>query len=64
VFVRRRLGAGHPNTGSCWVALRPYRRSRGRLGEAAIGEVVARYELEINFDTIPQLAERHGLRLA
>jgi quercetin dioxygenase-like cupin family protein len=31
--------------------------------EAAIGEVVARYQLEINFDTIPLLAERHGLRL-
>ncbi|MBA2293797.1 MAG: hypothetical protein H0W16_01555 [Actinobacteria bacterium] len=30
---------------------------------AAIGEVVARYELEIDFDTIPVLAERHGLRL-
>jgi quercetin dioxygenase-like cupin family protein len=31
--------------------------------EAAIGEVVSRYELEIDFDTIPVLAERHGLRL-
>src|SRR5438067_8270891 len=31
--------------------------------EAAIGEVVARYELDIDFDTIPVLAERHGLRL-
>jgi quercetin dioxygenase-like cupin family protein len=31
--------------------------------EAAIGEVVARYELDIDFDTIPLLAERHGLRL-
>jgi quercetin dioxygenase-like cupin family protein len=31
--------------------------------EAAIGEVVARYELAIDFDTIPILAERHGLRL-
>jgi quercetin dioxygenase-like cupin family protein len=31
--------------------------------EAAIGEVVARYELEIDFGTIPTLAERHGLRL-
>ena len=30
---------------------------------AAIGEVVARYELEIDFDTIPVLAERYGLRL-
>jgi quercetin dioxygenase-like cupin family protein len=32
--------------------------------EAAIGEVVARYELEIDFSTIPELAEVHGLRLA
>ena len=32
--------------------------------EAAIGEVVARYELDIDFGTIPVLAERHGLRLA
>lgn len=31
--------------------------------EAAIGEVVARYDLEIDFGTIPVLAERHGLRL-
>ena len=31
--------------------------------EAAIGEVVARYELEIDFDTIPVLARRHGLNL-
>ena len=31
--------------------------------EAALGEVVARYELDIDFDTIPVLAERHGLRL-
>ena len=31
--------------------------------EAAIGEVVTRYELEIDFSTIPELAERHGLRL-
>jgi quercetin dioxygenase-like cupin family protein len=31
--------------------------------EAAIGEVVARYELDIDFGTIPVLAERHGLRL-
>lgn len=29
----------------------------------AIGEVVARYGLEIDFDTIPSLAERHGLEL-
>ena len=31
--------------------------------EAAIGEVVARYDLDIDFGTIPVLAERHGLRL-
>jgi quercetin dioxygenase-like cupin family protein len=31
--------------------------------EAAMGEVVARYELDIDFSTIPVLAERHGLRL-
>ena len=31
--------------------------------EAAIADVVARYELDIDFDTIPALAERHGLRL-
>jgi quercetin dioxygenase-like cupin family protein len=31
--------------------------------EAAIGEVVARYELDIDFDTIPTLAEQHGLDL-
>ena len=31
--------------------------------EAAIGEVVARYGLDIDFGTIPVLAERHGLRL-
>src|SRR5512146_1873730 len=30
--------------------------------EAAIGEVVNRYELDIDFDTIPTLAEEHGLR--
>ena len=32
--------------------------------EAAIGDVVRRYDLEIDFETIPVLAERHGLRLA
>jgi quercetin dioxygenase-like cupin family protein len=32
--------------------------------EAAIGEVVARYKLDIDFGTIPVLAERHGLRPA
>ena len=31
--------------------------------EEAIGEVVRRYELDIDFSTIPILAERHGLRL-
>lgn len=31
--------------------------------EAAIGEVVARHDLDIDFGTIPILAERHGLRL-
>lgn len=31
--------------------------------EAAIGEVVARYQLDIDFTTIPTLAERHNLRL-
>jgi quercetin dioxygenase-like cupin family protein len=31
--------------------------------EAAIGEVVARYDLDIDFGTIPVLAERHGLRV-
>ena len=28
-----------------------------------MGEVVARHELDIDFSTIPVLAERHGLRL-
>ena len=32
-------------------------------GQAAIGEVAGSYELEIDFGTIPVLAERHGLRL-
>jgi uncharacterized RmlC-like cupin family protein len=32
--------------------------------EAGIQEVVARYELEIDFSTIPELAERYGLRVA
>jgi len=31
--------------------------------QAAIGEVVARYQLDIDFATIPILAERHDLRL-
>lgn len=31
--------------------------------EAAIGAVVSRYDLDIDFATIPVLAERHGLRL-
>ena len=30
--------------------------------EAAIGEVVARYDLELDFGTIPVLAETHGLQ--
>jgi quercetin dioxygenase-like cupin family protein len=32
--------------------------------EVAIGEVVARYQLDIDFGTIPVLAEQHGLRPA
>ena len=32
--------------------------------EGAIGEVLARYELELDFGTVAVLAERHGLRLA
>ena len=32
--------------------------------EAGLQEVVARYELEIDFSTIPMLAERHGLKVA
>lgn len=32
--------------------------------EAALGEVVGRYELDIDFTTIPVLIERHGLRAA
>jgi quercetin dioxygenase-like cupin family protein len=31
--------------------------------DAAIGAVVTRYELDIDFDTIPVLAEEHALRL-
>jgi quercetin dioxygenase-like cupin family protein len=31
--------------------------------EAAIGEVVARHQLDIDFTTVPILAERHNLRL-
>ena len=31
--------------------------------QAAIGQVVARYQLDIDFTTIPTLAERHHLRL-
>ena len=31
--------------------------------EAAIGAVVSRYELDIEFESIPALAERHNLRL-
>ena len=32
--------------------------------EVAIGEVVARFQLDIDFGTIPVLTERHGLRPA
>jgi hypothetical protein len=31
--------------------------------EAAIGEVLRRYELDLDFGTVPTLAARHGLRL-
>jgi quercetin dioxygenase-like cupin family protein len=31
--------------------------------EGAIHQVVERYQLDIDFDTIPALAQRHGLRL-
>jgi mannose-6-phosphate isomerase-like protein (cupin superfamily) len=31
--------------------------------QAAIGDVVARYQLDIDFTTVPTLAERHNLRL-
>jgi quercetin dioxygenase-like cupin family protein len=31
--------------------------------QAAIGEVVARHQLDIDFTTVPTLAERHNLRL-
>jgi uncharacterized cupin superfamily protein len=31
--------------------------------QAAIGEVAARYHLDIDFATVPTLAERHNLRL-
>jgi mannose-6-phosphate isomerase-like protein (cupin superfamily) len=31
--------------------------------QAAIGEIVTRYNLDIDFSTIPTLAERHNLRL-
>ena len=37
--------------------------SAAERDEAAIGEVVARYRLDIEFATVPTLAERHGLRL-
>ncbi|MDX8438787.1 cupin domain-containing protein [Mesorhizobium australafricanum] len=33
------------------------------MDEAAIGEIVARYDLDIDFSSVPALAERHGLRL-
>lgn len=31
--------------------------------ETAIGDVVSRYELDIDFGSIPVLAQRHGLQL-
>jgi hypothetical protein len=31
--------------------------------ENAIGEVVARYQLDIDFTSVPTLAERHNLRV-
>ena len=37
--------------------------SEAERDERAIGEVVSRYELEIDFGTIPELAASHGLRL-
>jgi quercetin dioxygenase-like cupin family protein len=43
--------------------LAPLLATTGR-DEAAIGEVVARYQLDIDFSTIPLLAEQHRLRLA
>jgi len=43
--------------------LAPLLAAPGR-DEAAIAEVVARYQLDIDFATIPTLAERHTLRLA
>jgi mannose-6-phosphate isomerase-like protein (cupin superfamily) len=43
--------------------LAPLLAAPGR-DEAAIAEVVARYQLDIDFATIPTLAERHNLRLA
>jgi quercetin dioxygenase-like cupin family protein len=43
--------------------LAPLLAAPGR-DEAAIAEVVARYQLDIDFATIPTLAERHSLRLA
>jgi hypothetical protein len=43
-------------------------KEAGRLAaterdQGAIGEVVARYQLDIDFTTIPTLAEQHNLRL-
>jgi quercetin dioxygenase-like cupin family protein len=43
-------------------AMAPLLAAPGR-DEAAIGEVVARYGLDIDFATVPTLAERHHLRL-
>ena len=42
--------------------LAPLLAATGR-DDAAIGDVVSRYELDIDFDSIPALAERHDLRL-
>jgi hypothetical protein len=36
----------------------------GAGDEAGVQEVAARYALEIDFATIPALAERHGLRVS
>jgi quercetin dioxygenase-like cupin family protein len=46
----------------CFRAMAPLLAAPER-DEAAIGEVVARYGLDIDFATVPTLAERHNLRL-
>jgi hypothetical protein len=58
--ARDHLPAGFGND---FRELAPLLAARER-DEAAIGEVVRRYQSEIDFETIPVLAERHGLRLA